>query len=75
MTADDAAHVQRYTFATLSLENGETHKTGQVELMSDEMMRRFLNTWITNNVLPVMMLLSIRKTIFYGVQHGDLFFD
>ena len=75
VAVDGAAHVQSYTFATLTMANGETHDTGQVEMISDKMMTTFLDACSTNTVFLVMMPLKHTDSHCYGVQHGDFFFD
>ncbi|CAI5731781.1 unnamed protein product [Peronospora farinosa] len=75
VSANDTAHVQRYTFATLIMDNGEAHETGQVEMVSDDVMKIFLDACFHIHVFPVMLLLKHVESHLYGVQHGNLIFE
>ncbi|CAI5717705.1 unnamed protein product [Peronospora effusa] len=57
------------------MDNGEAHETGQVEMVSDDVMKIFLEACFHNHVFPVMLLLKHVESHFYGVQHGNLFFE
>ncbi|KAG1692117.1 hypothetical protein DVH05_025739 [Phytophthora capsici] len=74
------AHVQLYTYGDREVmmegcATPLTHETGQCTVLADAEATAYLNMCGRLHVLPIFLLLKHHESHFYGVQHGETFFQ